>query len=163
MLSSRAARFRRTDVPNLDHSDDLNTRAAAPEQQRHSDVVIGRLIGIDDFGMALVDWPDNPAGAPQAALSTAAYGSGDAGRAIALLFAGGDPKRPLIVGLIREPLDHVLEATEHLGAPENGEMTPMTAEVNGEHVVIEGKKDVVLKCGESSITLTRAGKNNNSR
>jgi uncharacterized protein (DUF2345 family) len=30
--------------------------------------------------------------------------------------------------------------------------------VDGEQVVIEGKKEIVLKCGKSSITLTRAGK-----
>ncbi len=45
-----------------------------------------------------------------------------------------------------------------------GKVTPQqrdelqTANVDGERVVLEGREEVVLKCGEASITLTRAGK-----
>jgi hypothetical protein len=34
----------------------------------------------------------------------------------------------------------------------------MDAEVDGERLVFTAKKEIVLRCGKASITLTRAGK-----
>lgn len=38
------------------------------------------------------------------------------------------------------------------------EATVLVAETDGERVVLTGKSEVVLRCGKSSITLTKAGK-----
>jgi hypothetical protein len=76
-------------------------------------------------------------------------------REVVLLFEDGDPARPIIAGFL-EPavatpaLDAALEATV--------DATPDLAEVDGRRVVIEGKDEVVLRCGEASITLRRNGK-----
>ena len=133
-----------------------DTAAAQPE------VVLGTLVGFDEAATPLVDWPDNRNGRPVPALSTAAYSKADAGRTAALLFAGGDPGRPLIVGLVREPMDAVLEATEN-GAETDREgdrqgPRPFEASVDGERVVIAAEREIVLQCGKASVTLTRAGK-----
>lgn len=74
-----------------------------------------------------------------------------------LLFENGDPRLPFIMGLIQEPsatplLDALLES------PPQSHPPPVEAHVEGKRVVIEGQDEVVLKCGEASITLRRNGK-----
>lgn len=102
------------------------------------------------------------------ALSTAAFTSADVGRSVALLFADGDSERPVIVGLIRKHLDDVVQATENLAAVSNSaEETPepaqardpeVAAALDGERVLLTADRDIELRCGKASITLTRAGK-----
>jgi hypothetical protein len=71
----------------------------------------------------------------------------DVGREVLVTFEAGDPSAPFILGLLHQ---------QGQNPPAQGK--PMEARVDGEHVVIEGKKEIVLKCGKASITLTRAGK-----
>lgn len=137
------------------------TADVAPQPE----VVLGTLVRFDEAGTPLVDWPGNPGAAPVPALCTAAYVATDAGRTVALLFTGGDPARPLIVGLVRQPMDAVLQATEQASAAaddpvdeEEQETPPFEARVDGDRVVIAADKEIVLQCGKASITLTRAGK-----
>ena len=109
------------------------------------EVVIGILDGFDTSGRPLVDYPGNAAGAPLAALTTAPYGAEALGRQVALLFADGDPARPVIVGVVRPP----------------GEIAPggpRLAEPDGERLVLRAKQEIVLECGRASIVLTSAGK-----
>ncbi len=71
----------------------------------------------------------------------------DVGREVLVAFESGDARYPYIVGLLWE-----------LGQNPPTQAKPIEAKVDGEQVVIEGKKEIVLKCGKASITLTRAGK-----
>jgi len=115
------------------------------------EVVLGRLTGIDDKGQPLVEFLGNAAGRPLAALTTASVGPDAVGRDVALLFVDGDPKRPLLVGVVRRQRDAPAEvATDDTDLAE--------ARVDGRRVVVTGRDEVVLKCGKASITLTRAGK-----
>jgi hypothetical protein len=43
-------------------------------------------------------------------------------------------------------------------APAAAPAVPVEAHIDGKRVVIEGEQEVVLKCGEASITLRRDGK-----
>jgi hypothetical protein len=77
---------------------------------------------------------------------------------VVLLFENGDPTLPFVMGLIQEssptPLvDALLEEQSRGPKP-----PPTEAKVDGRRVVIEGKDEVVLQCGEASITLRRNGK-----
>lgn len=85
--------------------------------------------------------------------------AGGARPEVVLLFDEGDPARPIVAGLL-EPevatpaLDAVLadrDAALRQGRPD-------VAEVDGKRVVIEGQDEVVLRCGEASITLRRNGR-----
>lgn len=69
------------------------------------------------------------------------------GEEVLVAFEAGDLRLPYIIGSFWRP-----EQSPETPAP------PIEAKVDGEQVVIEGKKEIVLKCGKSSITLTRAGK-----
>ncbi|MGG5820268.1 DUF6484 domain-containing protein [Falsiroseomonas sp. HW251] len=104
------------------------------------EVALGRVCGLDEAGGLLVDYEGNPAGAPLPALSTTTYDAGAAGREVALIFIDGDPLRPLALGLVRP------------GA------RPAPTAAEPEELVLTAKRDVTLRCGRASITLTRAGK-----
>lgn len=76
-------------------------------------------------------------------------------REVVLLLDGGDPARPIVAGLLEPEV-----ATPALDAVLADRTAPLPdlAEVDGERVVIEGKDEVVLRCGAASITLRRNGK-----
>ncbi|GAB1723836.1 MAG: hypothetical protein GDA65_17975 [Nitrospira sp. CR1.1] len=84
---------------------------------------------------------------PMVTRSTVPVTQADVGREVLVAFESGETRVPFIVGLLWEQKQ----------APEI-QAAPIEAKVDGEQVVIEGKKEIVLKCGKASITLTRAGK-----
>jgi hypothetical protein len=111
-------------------------------------VVIGVLVGFDDSGMPLVAFAGNAKETGQRARSSATLSKDDVGREVALLFEQGDPARPLIIGRIQHP-----EEFKPSQAPKE-----VSAEIDGERVIFNARKEIVLRCGKASITLTRSGK-----
>lgn len=105
-------------------------------------VVIGSLVEIDPDGRAKVDFPGNPAGAPIYALTTVTVTARDRGREVALMFVQGDVCQPLLVGMLQNA----------------AQARALHATVDGSRVVLDAAEEIVLRCGEASITLTRAGK-----
>ncbi|HVG57994.1 MAG TPA: DUF6484 domain-containing protein [Hyalangium sp.] len=139
---------------------------------------MGWLVGVNEAGLPLVDFHGNPAG-PCVARRTVPLEPEPLQRAVAqhqgvvLLFENGDPRLPLIIGLVQTEsatplLDEMLAGSsaeapsmpEQEGAPEPEVVPaqPVEAHVDGKRVVIEGADEVVLKCGQASITLRRNGK-----
>lgn len=112
-------------------------------------VVIGLLLTIDMDGRSLVAFPGNPAETAVPARTTAQFQSEDIGCEVALLFEGGDPTLPLIIGKIQ----HV--ETDQV---DNSQNQSATAELDGESIVLSARQNITLKCGKASITLTKAGK-----
>jgi hypothetical protein len=72
----------------------------------------------------------------------------DTGATVVVLFEDGDLRRPIIVGVVQDSRS-ALPATP---AP------VVSAQVDDQKVVLTAEREIVLKCGEASITLTRAGK-----
>ncbi|RKG86092.1 DUF6484 domain-containing protein [Corallococcus terminator] len=122
----------------------------------------GHLSGLDASGAVLVDFPGNTAGPVRARLAVAVEAQAlqvavTRQQKVVLLFENGDPALPFIMGLIQEPsstplLDALLEG------PAEPSRALTEAHVDGKRVVIEGQDEIVLKCGEASITLRRNGK-----
>jgi hypothetical protein len=106
-------------------------------------VVIGVLMGFAECGAPLVVFPGNRTETAIPARTTAALARDDVGREVALLFEGGDPALPLVVGRLIRP-----------------EATPATAARAGVEEVVEltAERELLLRCGKASIRLTRAGK-----
>jgi len=112
-----------------------------PPRARMDAPVVGRLVRWGPAG-ALVEFADNPLNRLVAARTTTPLDSAAVGAEVVLLFENGDPARPLVVGVIRPP--------------DSDPAVP--AELDGERVLLTAEREIVLRCGEASITLTRAGK-----
>ena len=81
---------------------------------------------------------------PQAATSTIGLGSADVGAQVVVTWEGGDATRPIIIG-------RLCQRTE----------TPVTTtavRIDGDRLLVQAEREIELRCGESSIVLTRAGK-----
>ena len=148
---------------NLDQLIELPEKHISP-----GEVIIGTLTGLDHQGKALVDFPGNVKQKAIKAISTACISLQHSGRQVALLFEDNNLEKPIIVGLIHNPLQDILDNfelgnTDSLNIDNNTETEKRENTVDdmlldGERMVFEAKKEIVLKCGESSITLTKAGK-----
>jgi hypothetical protein len=105
----------------------------------------GRLVDVTPAGPR-VDFAGNSHG-PLLARSIVPLGEAQVARALAagrevfLSFDGGDVTLPIIVGLL-EPFED----------PER------VAIVDGKRIVLEGRDEIVLKCGKASLTLRRNGR-----
>lgn len=147
-----AARQLETDEVALDMHELLS---AAPAVQKIDGVVVGRLVGFGPSGQPLVDFPCNPAHGPLPAKTISLLKADDEGRQVAVMFEAGDSRRPMVMGLLWVPGQGEVEPAKSPGA----NSTPVAGvEVDDERLEITAKKEIVLRCGKASITLTRAGK-----
>ena len=96
-------------------------------------------------GIPRVDHPGNTRG-ELTARATVILSAEDVGREVALMFEGGDPARPIIIGVVQGP---------RVRAPQ---ARPVHAKVDGETITFTAEKEIVLQCGKASIRLTRDGK-----
>ena len=117
----------------------------------------GTISIIDTDGSVWVDFPGNLAGPLRARLTgvmanqlRSADGSGFP--PVMLAFEENDPDRPVIIDVICDKIQ--------------AKSLPMTVNrnevddvrIDGQTVTFDAKKEIVLRCGKSSITLTKAGK-----
>lgn len=104
-------------------------------------VVVGEVLAAGAPGGVRVTFPGAPEGGV-AARAVAQLGPEDVGREVALMFEGGDPACPLVMGRMHAP----------------GLARRPEARADGGRLEFEAEKEIVLRCGKASITLTRAGK-----
>jgi len=119
-----------------------------PGNSRISGIVIGRLSEIDENGQPRVHYDGMAPDESLAALSTERLTDQDLGCEVALSFVEGNPAHPLILGLIQNP-----ELQE-----QSGREKEVNVHLDGEKLTLTADREITLKCGKSSITLTRAGK-----
>lgn len=126
---------------------DMSSSLHLPPAMHHAAPAIARLQGFDLLEQPLIHALAALPGEVLACRSTVALRQAMIGRDVLVLFEGGDTRRPIIVGVI-EP------AALQPAAP-----SPPTIQVDGaERQLIEAEREIVLRCGDASITLTRAGK-----
>ena len=143
--------------------------AAAPTALAAGTAVkVGYLVTGSRPGAIVVDFDGNGAG-PLAARSivgldeVAIRDALASRRAVVLLFENGDPGLPIVVGLVSpdpgaELLGTLLRAPASTSTPVPAPARPTEARVDGKRVVLEGDQEIVLRCGNASITLRRDGK-----
>ena len=113
---------------------------------------VGTLCRWDAQQGPLVDFAGNPAGQPVVARALVQVEpGGDAPREVLLAFADGDLSRPIVVGVLRASAAPVVV---------EGQLAPTAPEalIDGRRVVLEARDEIVLRCGEASITLRRNGR-----
>jgi Domain of unknown function (DUF6484) len=69
----------------------------------------------------------------------------DIGREVMLMPEEGDLAKPVIVGLLREDL-------------RPGQRRSLEVDMDGERLVVSADRQIAIRCGKASITLTKAGK-----
>jgi hypothetical protein len=118
--------------------------------------VVGTLAGINDDGQPLVRHPLDPSGRIVLARTTVPIVAEQVDREVVLAFESGDIARPIVLGVLRLPDGQ--EPSEPRVAPPTVIQPIVRATLDGEQLVLSAEKEIVLRCGEASITLTRAGK-----
>jgi hypothetical protein len=141
MSLSKVKRYRKTKrVPATD------AKARANSAREWTSIVRGILVAVGDDGGGIVDFEGNPEQKPIPAATTVVLRATDPGRVVVLAFEDGDAQRPIVLGLVQNASGAV------------GSRPPVELVVDGERLVLNGEKEIVLRSGEASITLTRAGK-----
>jgi hypothetical protein len=118
--------------------------------------VVGKIAGYDEDRGILVDFPNNH-GPPISARCIVALDRDTVEWAVAnqqgavLLFENDNATAPILLGLVQSTkLQEVC-----LAQPAE---TPKEALIDGRRVAIEARNEIVLRCGQASITLHRNGK-----
>ncbi len=117
--------------------------------------VIGKLFELTETGVPLVDFSCNPSALPVVAKSTVNLGQAARGAEVVLVFEAADVRKPIIIGMVQTQ-KVVAEKTK--GSLPSQAVSVTRVECDGEQVVVSAEKEIVLRCGDASITLTRAGK-----
>ena len=132
------------------------------------EIVIGTLVELNNFGEPCVKFEG--VSKSLKSISTISITKEHVGKQVALLFANGELEKPVIMGLIHNPFTEMLEnydQSQLLKTETTNDTKDLSLESNlkiddvlidGQRITFEAKEQIVLRCGESSITLTKAGK-----
>jgi len=133
---------------------EASAAAGAPAERQRTPlaridgVLIGTLIAFKEDGRTpLVIYRDQPTAAAIPALAILDLHGACIGRQVVLQFEGGDPGRPIIMGLLRSQASWPLEQPGQV-----------EVDADGARLLVTAKEQLVLRCGKASITLTKAGK-----
>ena len=134
--------------PVLDRVDDTALRDADASGQpartpRLGGVFVAALLAIEGTRAKVLVPGLNDGNACEADI-VGELGAAAIGSEVAIMFAGGDPARALVIG----PLNR----TAGRAAPEARQQTPPAK------LVLDALEDITLRCGQACLTLTRAGK-----
>jgi hypothetical protein len=122
---------------------------ASESEGRIAEARIGSLVGFAPHDHTpLVTYPGQPCPEALRARTTLDLYSAHVGQEIVLLFAEGDPKRPIVVGSLNGSGASALSnSTGHV-----------EVDADGRRLVVSATEQIVLRCGRASLTLTKEGK-----
>lgn len=121
---------------------------------------LGRISSIDEEGKVFVDFPGNERGPIPARFTESMNISklrrvSEEGRSVLLVFENSDPGLPIIVDLMSSLLDEVAQSVKPIEALIE---KPDDVLLDGRRITFSAREEIVLRCGNASITLTKAGK-----
>ena len=129
------------ETQEIDLTSDLLDQVDLEVTRRIDGILIGTLVRVEDSTPYVV-FPGSPD--EVAAQTTVPVNGDEEDRQVALSFLQGNPHQPLILGFIQNPRPLKRQ--------------PLEAGVDGRRVLLEAEKEIVLKCGKASITLTSEGR-----
>lgn len=112
-------------------------------------VVVGTIVGFAaDGAVPLVTYPGQPGTAAMRAMAILDLHAAHIGRRAVLMFEDGAAGRPVILGCVFDA--HADTTASGIGQVE--------IESDGERLMVTAQRQIVLRCGKASITLTSDGK-----
>jgi Domain of unknown function (DUF6484) len=154
------------DVLLLDEEDEFGTDDDIPSAEiprSHTASEVGSFSGGPFSGAAVVrlqgfDLQENPllSGVPDlpgeivTARSTVSLVRAQVGSMVVVVFEDSDRRRPIVIGALQERQ----AATDGPSAP--AQVAAVRAD--GERLILSAEREIVLRCGDATISLTRAGK-----
>ena len=128
-------------------------------KQKISGIRVGKIADITDQGHVFVDFEGNHLGPLSARFAGSMepklrkiYAAGD--HKVLIVFEDDDPKLPIIIDTLCDSLDETSDKDPVALQMEEAE----NVFIDGKRFTFDAKEQIVLRCGKSSITLTRAGK-----
>ena len=118
-------------------------------------VTVGKLVNVSPQGVAEVDFPGNASSKPLHARATISLENTHNNQDVVLMFENGDFGKPIIMGVLQPQGDGSHEVVNQ-SSPRTE--IPLSVQVDEDRLTLTANKELVLKCGKASITLTRAGK-----
>ena len=128
----------------LESSDQSEATARVIEP---NSVVLGVLVGFDGAGQPQVAYPGNPDEAGMRAQSIAPLDQSQLGRRVALLFEGGDLRRPIVMGLLQNSDDATPESTKRSSSHVDASVFPRVPGlfiVSAIYLIAEKAADAVI-------------------
>jgi hypothetical protein len=116
-------------------------------------VRVGKLVSVEETGHVLVDYPDSSFG-PVPARSILEISNEDLSGKVLLIFEKSDPRLPIIIGFVQE--QPVLPALSEQVTLDSDGLKEII--IDGEKIVFDAQKEIVLRCGEGSVTIASDGK-----
>jgi hypothetical protein len=104
----------------------------------------GVISGFDPSGAPVVRFAYKNRATTSVARRAVSISQCRVGSGVVLLLEEADPERPIVVGVIQDDQPNSNSAAE--------------AVIDGERLILAAQKEIVLRCGNASLTLTRAGK-----
>ncbi|EXI64482.1 MAG: hypothetical protein AW08_03671 [Candidatus Accumulibacter adjunctus] len=126
------------------------TMAPHAESAFSAGVTTARLHGFDLDERPLIGSLLQLPGEILTAQSTVPLWRAMVGSEVVVALESGDPFRPIILGVLQQQPNLLPEQAEGV--------RQVAIQADGERYVVTAEREIVLRCGDASITLTRAGK-----
>lgn len=121
-------------------------------------IIAGRIVGVTEDLCAIVDYPGNPLGpiAARTIIQTRAQNKRNdlLHKPVLLVLENSDPGLPIIIGIIHDTL--IVKLAEETIIDLGVRLRDVA--IDGERLVLDARKEVVLRCGKGSIRLLADGK-----
>jgi hypothetical protein len=120
-------------------------------------VKTAKIVKVDQNGSVFIHFKGNPKGPIKARVTAVAADSitqreNDSDLTVLIAFEENDLHQPVVIDVIHDRIEPSQSSitTDRKGLEE--------VKIDGETVTFEAKKEIVLRCGKASVTLTKAGK-----
>lgn len=123
----------------------------------YGDLCVGEIVSISSDGIPFVDFFGNSSGPVRARTVVTMEpptGDGLEARPVLLGLEHGDPRRPMILGFLR---DSIYRIAPNENAAAIREQVSLEVFADAKRVKIDATDEILLKCGKSSILLRRDG------
>jgi hypothetical protein len=127
----------------------LHRQSGGAPSSAQPSVVVGELIALKDHGRTpLVLYPGQVGSSAVPARSIVDLQGSQIGKHVLLMFESNENADPIVIGVLREGD----------APPAGAQPAQVEVQADGERMIVSARRQLVLRCGAASITLTQEGK-----